>query len=308
MNESVDLRMVLQMASVALMLALFLPRFLVVLGWRKLEHGFRGGSEELAAYWDYKIDEDLIGQLAALGFRPVGINWERMNGGRTYWAAVFVSETERSFAMLYPNDQIMPRRAAFLSVSNEGAVVYTKNYHGGIMGQEKDFIAGSPGEKEPEHHSADSDAESDAPAGLVEMLRKARKTDRDFRAPLDEVLAEHRRCLSRCFQARDVTSVDQDFQSFLEVQQKFYAHPFVRRVHRSGEILLLAITAFSLSIIPGALACCLGSQHPAPWIALNLECVIGLVMRYGLSSAQLHRILRSVPGDKPKPISELKES
>src|SRR5262249_27366873 len=93
----------------------------------------------------HDIDEDLYQKLAALGFGPVGVYWEKVKIHRTFQEFVFARPGEPGFAMLYPNHQIMPRRATFLTVFTSGAVVFTKNYQGGLEAEVDDFLAGVPG-------------------------------------------------------------------------------------------------------------------------------------------------------------------
>src|SRR5262249_3414244 len=64
--------------------------------------------------------------------------------GRTFLEFVFASRAHRCFAMLSPRDQLMPRRATLLTVFTDGAVVFTKNYRGGIEADEAEFFAGAP--------------------------------------------------------------------------------------------------------------------------------------------------------------------
>jgi hypothetical protein len=132
---------------VSLLLAAWLCLPQVVILWRgaRLEHGFLGGPEDVAPYWLHEIDEDLFDQLTALGFRPVGRYWEKVQLSRTFDEFVFASPEVPGFGMLYRNSQIMPRRAAFMTVFTSGAVVFTKNYQGGLEAETEDFIAGVPG-------------------------------------------------------------------------------------------------------------------------------------------------------------------
>src|SRR5205807_6416931 len=54
---------------------------------------------------------------------------------------VFHRPGEKCFGILYPNNQIMPRRGSFLTVFETGGVAFTKNYSGGVQVQEGDFLA-----------------------------------------------------------------------------------------------------------------------------------------------------------------------
>jgi hypothetical protein len=63
---------------------------------------------------------------------------------RRFEEFVFTRPKENCFGILYPNDQIMPRRASFFTVFETGGVVFTKNYSGGVEIQERDFLATGP--------------------------------------------------------------------------------------------------------------------------------------------------------------------
>lgn len=132
----------LQITSLLLALFLCYPQLLVVLKRSQIRGGFQGGPEEAARYWLHSIDEEHFQQLAGLGFTPVGVYWETADFKRTFRQFVFTKPAERCFAMLYPRDQIMPRRASFLTVFSDGAVVFTKNYQGGVQAKEPDFHSG----------------------------------------------------------------------------------------------------------------------------------------------------------------------
>jgi hypothetical protein len=134
----------LAIVSTLILIRLVLPNILTVLGLVPLRNGFVGGPEDANSYWPGKIDDDLYQEMLALGFRPEGTFWEQMPFSRRFEEFVLTRPGEKCFGILYPDNQIMPRRSSFLTVFETGGVVYTKNYSGGAEAQEGDFLATGP--------------------------------------------------------------------------------------------------------------------------------------------------------------------
>jgi len=149
MNPDSLLALLLPVASVLLAAWLCLPELLMLLRGIRIQNGFTEGPEEVTRWWLHDLDEDLCRQVAGLGFQPVGIYWEKTPLGRLFHEFVFASPEDPGFAMLYPNKQILPRRATFMTVFTSGAVVFTKNYQGGVEVEEDDFLAGLAGQPLP---------------------------------------------------------------------------------------------------------------------------------------------------------------
>jgi hypothetical protein len=131
----------LAILSTFILIRLLLPNILAVLGLSSLKNGFAGGPEDANWYWPSKVDGDLYQEMLALGFQPEGTNWEQLPFTRRFEQFVFTRPGEKCFGLLYPNDQIMPRRGSFFTVFETGGVVFTKNYCGGVEVQEGDFLA-----------------------------------------------------------------------------------------------------------------------------------------------------------------------
>jgi hypothetical protein len=131
----------LAILSTLILIRLLLPNIFAVLGLTPLKNGFAGGPEDANSYWPSKIDDDLYKEMLALGFQPEGTYWEQLPFTRRFEEFVFTRPGEKCFGLLYPNDQIMPRRGSFLTVFETGGVVFTKNYCGGVEVQESDFLA-----------------------------------------------------------------------------------------------------------------------------------------------------------------------
>lgn len=274
----------LQVGSLALAAWLLWPRLLVVLGRRQLQNGFSGGPEELQSHWLLDVDAELVEQLTGFGFQPLGLYWERMSQSRTFRELVYVSPADQCFGLLYPNSQIMPHRASCLTVFADGAVVQTKNYDGGVKGNRADFVVGAP----PSAVSFEA-TPAEAPA-----------EDLDYRAPLDEVLQVHRARVQRFVAAGRVPRVAADCELFLHIQQKYHEHPYLTSQHRSAELTNSMSYLFVLVAGPVVLGMSYGFDHPAPWLVLALEGVVGLAVRYGFSSAQKIAFLRRLGGDAPQ--------
>jgi hypothetical protein len=140
-----EIDLLLPPAALLLAAWLCLPELLILWRGPHIENGFRGGSEEVTPYWLHEIDQDLYDQLTAQGFQPVGRYWEKAQLTRTFDEFVFAGPQVPGFGMLYPNSQILPRRAAFLTVFTSGAVLFTKNYSRGLEAEAEEFVAGAPG-------------------------------------------------------------------------------------------------------------------------------------------------------------------
>jgi hypothetical protein len=132
----------LQLVSLLLALWLCLPRLLVVFRQNRIHRGFESGPDEASRYWLHGIDDQHHQQLEGLRFKPLGIYWEKTDFGRKFLEFIYVAPAQRCFAMLYPDNQIMPRRATFMTAFDDGAIVFTKNYQGGVEGDAPTFLAG----------------------------------------------------------------------------------------------------------------------------------------------------------------------
>jgi hypothetical protein len=133
--------LVLALVSVLIVIRLLLPEILVLLGRNPVQNGMAGDSEDADLYWPTRLDGDLYQEMIALGFRPLGTYWEQMPFMRRFEEFVLHRPGEKCFGILYPNNQIMPRRASFFTVFETGGVAFTKNYSGGVEVQEGDFLA-----------------------------------------------------------------------------------------------------------------------------------------------------------------------
>jgi hypothetical protein len=131
----------LAILSSLILIRLLLPSILAVLGFSSIKNDFTGGPDDANSYWPSRIDDDLYQEMLALGFLPVGTYWEQLPFTRRFEEFVFTRPGEKCFGLLYPNDQIMPRRGSFLTVFETGGVAFTKNYCGGVEVQEGDFLA-----------------------------------------------------------------------------------------------------------------------------------------------------------------------
>lgn len=273
---------------VSLLLAawLCLPEIIVLCGWPCICNGFDGGPKDVTASRCPDVDEDLFEEFADLGFEPVGIYWEKTRFGRTFHELVFANSAHPGFGMLYPNNQIGPRRAAFLTVFTDGAVVFTKNYQGGVEADEEDFCAGVPGKPPP---SGGNDFKV------------------DFRASVEDVLREHRRLVADFIEAGHKPVPRSGQVSFLKVQELYNKYPVICREFLAAEKLILGVKLGFLVLAPGVLACWLGPTHPAPWGCLLCEGLLLAAIRYGMSSARVVKMLTlpsgvaspSPPASKP---------
>jgi hypothetical protein len=137
--------MALAFLSVLILIRLLLPNVCVVLGLIHVSNGFTGGPEDANCYWPSRITDDLHQEMLALGFQPLGTYWEQLPFTRRFEEFVFTRPGENCFGLLYPNDQIAPRRGSFLTVFETGGVVFSKNYSGGVEARESDVLATGAG-------------------------------------------------------------------------------------------------------------------------------------------------------------------
>jgi hypothetical protein len=333
--------------SVLIIIRLLLPDILAILGHDPLTNGMAGVPEDADLYWPTKLDQDLYQEMLALGFKPLGTYWEQVPFMRRFEEFAFHRPGEKCFGILYPNDQIMPRRASFLTVFETGGVAFTKNYCGGVEVQEEDFLAVGA-RTEPIHDLPPSTAGATySPwqmillAGAVGVLmltfmdvshasltsdqrvvvrvicaaailaalshvrpvasppRQASLDDLHVRIPLAETLARHRLNVNRLLAQGQQPPAGFDAHKFIAAQQRYHAHPHLRREYRSSMSWLFRAKLIVLAPLPGLLFARLGFQSDLPWSALLVEGIIGLFLRYGCSSATVVHVL-SLGRHKPK--------
>jgi hypothetical protein len=338
----------LAIVSVLIIIRLLLPNILAILGQDPLTNGMAGGPEDAETYWPTRLDQDLYQEMLALGFKPLGTYWEQVPFMRRFEEFVFHRPGEKCFGMLYPNDQIMPRRASFLTVFETGGVAFTKNYSGGVEVQEEDFLA-IGAQTEPIDELAPSTAGGmyspwqmillAGAAGVLTLTfmevgrgsltadqlvtvrlicgaiipgalsyvrpvaegprRESHVDDLRVRIPLADTLARHRLNVNRLLAQGQQLPAGFDAHEFIATQQRYHAHPRLRRQYRSSMSWLLRAKLIVLAPLPGALFAYHGFQSALPWGALLAEGIIGLLLRYGCSSATVVHVL-SLGRGKPK--------
>jgi hypothetical protein len=331
----------LAIISLLIVLRLCLPNVLIVLGRSALQCGFSGGPEEVSAYWLNNVDESLYDQMLALGFQPLGVYWEQMPFTRRFHEYVFVRPGTHFYGLLYPDDQIMPRRAAFLTVFESGVIVMTKNHGGGLKlrtndcqiegGTEIGTTEAEPPAPEPkaENSPASSLAAALPPVlgmvcfvaarmadstnamefglvGLVtgsliyQFMRPKKETpliepvenvDLETRVPLPEIFAVQQERVQQFAAAGHTLPTRFDTVAFLESEHRFYRHPVIHGQLRSAMLMLLG-GKLALLLGPALLAALItGFNHPTPWLLLCLTGLIGLYLRFGMTSAGVLRVL-----------------
>src|SRR5262249_39914482 len=154
------------------------------------------------------------------GFMPLGIYWETMPGKRVFHEYVFVRRGEPCYGLLYPADQILPRRAAFLTAFPTGGVVFTKNNAGGLLIHEGNFISEGAGQ---------------VAAGKTPDPFGSPDTDLSLRIPLADVFERHRENVNRLLLRGEERPQAFETDDFVEVQRLFHEHPVVRREFQAAE-------------------------------------------------------------------------
>jgi hypothetical protein len=300
--------LVVAVLSAVIVFWLILPNLLVLLGASPIRNGMAGGAEDASCYGLHDVDADLYEGITALGFKPVGVYWEKMMPtSRRFVEVVFSGPGEPCYGVLYPNHQIMPRRASFLTVFESGAVVFTKNYAGGVEIDQADFRAEGAQSLLPPQLPEDGaafDSSAWAQTRLVSSPRSAaRRTDLDLRASLADTLERHRQNVAEFLAVGHPLPPAFDADGFITAQHRYHAHPLLRGKYQASMGSLLQTKLVALSTAPLLLAWQLGVTHPVPWCVLLVEGLIGLYLRFGCSSATRIRILRTLSGEKPAPPS-----
>jgi hypothetical protein len=305
MNSLDVFTLVVAVLAAVIVFRLILPNLLVLLGKSPLRNGMAGGAEDASCYWLHQIDADLYEGMTTLGFKPLGVYWEQMPTSRRFVEVVFSRPGEPCYGMLYPNDQIMPRRASFLTVFASGAVVFTKNYRGGVEIDQADFRAEGVQSllpPRPPEEEAAPDPSPETEATLVSFAGPtARRADLDQRASLVETLEWHLQNVAEFLDWGHPLPPAFDADGFLTAQHRYHAHPLLRRKYQATMGNLLRTKLAALSTAPMLLGWQLGVRHPLPWCVLLLEGLIGLYLRFGCSSAAKIRILRTLSVEKPAP-------
>jgi hypothetical protein len=135
---------VLLVASLGLAVWLCLPELLFLLGLSRIQWGITGGPEEIPAGPWRGVPEQLLVELQALGFVPLGVCSEKLPAHKTFVSYVYAAPNGDCFCTvnhLFVNDA---PRASFLTTFRTGAVVFTQNYTGGREANEETFRAGPP--------------------------------------------------------------------------------------------------------------------------------------------------------------------
>jgi hypothetical protein len=334
---------VIALLSLIIAVRLCLPNLLVVIGYSRLQCGFRGGPREVECYWLNDVDESLYQEMTALGFEPLGVYWEQMPFTRVYDEYVFVRRGDNCYGLLFPNHQIMARRGHFLTVFEDGAVVHTKNHAGGVEMDDPTFVAGAPEsirtlpkpEPAPEEPTTDrprsadnwlkyvliptlmlglwatrfiedSSSQTAVIFGLalafaivsyrvhgrheMERLHPA-EADKSIRLPLAEALTCHRNRVAGFLADGHRLPSAFDTDDFLEAQHRYHDHPRLWRLFQVCMLGILIGKLFMLTALPIGLGWYFGVIHWAPWTALLGTGLVGLWLRYGVTSARRLQML-----------------
>jgi hypothetical protein len=263
------LTLVVASVALAIIIHLSMRHVMVVLGRSPLRNGFDAGPDALNPELVPTLDADLFNEMLELGFKPLGIYWEQVSFSKRHQEYIFVRPGENCYGNLYRSDSILPRRGSFFTVFPDGAVVFSKNYAGGVELRTDDFIAEGAGQ-----------FESGRPKPASEFEAPVEEIDFDVRIPLATVLERHRENVNRfIFQGhKPPSSFDAD--AFCVAQHLFYQHPALRQQHRSAERTNLIRNLLGYAFVPAILMLICGVTHPLPWLALLIEAGWGLVRRY----------------------------
>jgi hypothetical protein len=231
-----------------------LPDVLLLLGVTRIRCGVLGGPEDVRSGPGEVLTEEIAEQLDALGFVAAGLYWERLPAHKTFHEVVFVSGTGDCFAAVYRLFNNDPSRVALKTAFGDGAYVLTQNYDGGMEANEGTLRAG----------------------GLLPHCT----TTLVQRAPLAEVLEEHRQRV-RCFvmaghEPLPAVAID----DHVEAERKYTDHPAVQRVFRGSLAVLLPLKLAFLVAGPGLVVATWGVDHAGIWATLLAASLGVLLFRY----------------------------
>jgi hypothetical protein len=248
LNQHDFLLMGLQIVSLAVAIWLLLPDLLAGLGWTKVRGWIEGGPEEVLA--SPVVAGVLANQLTELGFRPECVYYERCGPSHTCREYVWYSQADRTYAAIYQLFVGEGARVSFLTRFEDGGIVFTQNYEGGLIHETEELLAGG-------------------------VVAKA----------LDEVLEAHRNRLRRWILSRRMPRKTGNSEDFLELQERF--NQSVADYFRSTTLCLAIGTAGFLSIGPVICGSFLGWDSVAPWVALLAETgLMSFLRHYGASEAR----------------------
>jgi hypothetical protein len=255
-----------------------LPDALFLLGLTHVRSGVLGGPEDVRCDTSNPLTEEIAQQLDALGFVPAGLYWERLPMHKTFRGVVFVSRASDCFATvtrLWNNDT---PRVSFKTAFRGIAVVFTKNYVGGMEANEETlWVGGLP------------------PQATVQANTDPAPERIWHRALLEEVLEEHRRRVSRFVLAGHIPKPATTVDDYVESVPTYSDHPTVRHQFRNNVAWLFCLKLAFLVSGPG-LFTLMGASHDVILSLLLAESVGVLLFRYFgypllVAVAALHMIL-----------------
>jgi hypothetical protein len=251
-----------------------LPDMLFLLGLTRVRRGILGGPEAVRSGPGEVVTDEIAEQLDALGFVPAGLYWEQLPAHKLFRHPVFVSRKGDCFASVYRLFNNDSTRVAFKTAFADGAAVYTQNYNGGMEADEGSLRTGG--------------------------LNSGETAIFGNRAPLADVLEEHRQRVRRFVLAGHPILSAFLVEDYVETVRTYSDHPSIKRKFGNNIAVLFWVKLAFLMTIPSLFAAFWGSQHAGIWPILLAESVTVLLIRYygaPLLSA-LDKISRILPADE----------
>jgi hypothetical protein len=227
LNQEI-LRWAARLAAGALALAVCLPHFLLLIGWRRYRNGVYGGPEDLSPDSKDDVYQVKYEQLVAHGFKPLGIHWSRVGRTISTETYVFGSVQQRCLAQVYSRSHNLYLVTAFQG----GDIVYTMDTCS------------------KEHHVA---------GYWVTGLQGAN---------VEELLAAHRRKVSAWAAEGREALPTPSLPDAPAVFRAVNTHPVNNRLLRSVAASNLGFTLFLLALGTGLAGWLFGFSGPAPWLGL----------------------------------------
>ncbi len=231
-----------------------LPDVLFLLGLTRVRRGILGGPEAVRSGPGELVTDEIAEELDALGFVLAGLYWEQLPAHKLFRHPVFVSRKGDCFASIYRLFNNDLPRVAFKTSFADGAVVFTRNYVGGMEVDEATLRAGG--------------------------LDSAETAMLEDRAALAEVLEEHRQRVRRFVLAGHPILTAHMIEDYVEVARTYSDHPTVQRNLGKNIAVLFWVKLGFLMAGPGLFAAFWGIDHEAIWSILLAESASVLLFRY----------------------------
>lgn len=244
----------LQLTCLVFIALLFLGDFfLLITGTQRIQYGMAGDAVDLADRVSEGMLSDVHGQLRALGFTPLGVSWETVPGHGEFERHIYASTSQKCFATVFQFSAEEAPRTHLLSAFEDGGVVMTQNYHGGVEACNEIHWSGAPALSLPDDEET---------------------TEDEVRLSLMGMMDEHRNRLHAWIASGRAPLPCATTDDYLKAQEIYHQNPSLQRAFRPLILNGLLTRLAMLGIMPLLLMLWLGPWHKLPWIFLLGECIL----------------------------------